>query len=676
MALDIDTFAVEDYIALILLASPAVTALRTACAQICRSAALAQNLILQAEKTQLRVSKTKRHYTKDLSVFSVAFSAQWGARTPDISVFSPIVDPGAVLSFIRIPVCGEIAGQVCERMDSEEFYGCGRWMAGGRAGGGELTISYAAYPCSQGWVLAGIRRFRTAISSCYRHGMTPFDVKYQSRQLACYRYSSTDRINQLGLELLSNQLPCFRSRETCVRILSGPQDFYASLLDMISKARRRIFIASLYIGKQETELVAAMITALERHQDLELYLVVDYLRSTREHPNPSSAALLARLKNRFPLRVKVFLFHTPELFGLKKALIPRRFDEGWGLQHMKIYGADDNVIMSGANLSRDYFTNRQDRYVAFSNQAALADYLAELCQITGSLSYQLGQSSLNDLNILWSNEILQCQPTQSKSASNDFKLAGKEIFRSFTTRWHQKSLGERQRYNMSSERQGLLIFPVLQMGPFGISQETSLLVPKIIELASERPIGLDGWQTQLHWTSGYFSLLREYKRQLLLSKADVRIITASPQANGFFQSKGISKYIPPAYTYLEKLFYKEITLAKKQDQIQIREWRRDGWTYHAKGLWLIRPNNGHQSCLLTTIGSSNYGRRSAERDLECNLLIINEDEKGNLSSKLVIELTRLQNWAKDFVDYNLFQREDRRVKTGVKVATTLIRNML
>lgn len=43
------------------------------------------------------------------------------------------------------------------------------------------------------------------------------------------------------------------------------------------------------------------------------------------------------------------MFHTPNLGGLRKKLIPRRINEGWGLQHMKLYGFDDEVILSGSD---------------------------------------------------------------------------------------------------------------------------------------------------------------------------------------------------------------------------------------------------------------------------------------------------------------------------------------
>ena len=49
------------------------------------------------------------------------------------------------------------------------------------------------------------------------------------------------------------------------------------------------------------------------------------------------------------------MFHTPNLTGIRKATIPRRINEGWGLQHMKLYGIDDEVILSGYDILADLF---------------------------------------------------------------------------------------------------------------------------------------------------------------------------------------------------------------------------------------------------------------------------------------------------------------------------------
>lgn len=87
--------------------------------------------------------------------------------------------------------------------------------------------------------------------------------------------------------------------------------------------------------------------ALRENPELEVYVLVDYLRSTRELPGPSSASLLASLSAAFPNRVDIRLFHTPALHGWQRRWVPKRFNEGWGLQHMKCYGFDDDVIMSG-----------------------------------------------------------------------------------------------------------------------------------------------------------------------------------------------------------------------------------------------------------------------------------------------------------------------------------------
>lgn len=48
-----------------------------------------------------------------------------------------------------------------------------------------------------------------------------------------------------------------------------------------------------------------------------------------------------------PDRVEIRMYHTPNLTGLRKRHIPRRINEGWGLQHMKLYGVDDEIILSG-----------------------------------------------------------------------------------------------------------------------------------------------------------------------------------------------------------------------------------------------------------------------------------------------------------------------------------------
>lgn len=84
---------------------------------------------------------------------------------------------------------------------------------------------------------------------------------------------------------------------------------------------------------------------------------------------------------------------------------------------------------------------------------------------------------------------------------------------------------------------------------------------------------------------------------------------------------------------------------------------------------------------LTLIGSSNYGQRSATRDLEANLLVVTTSSE--LRNDLKEEVLGLRHFAaggkggnEGLVNSALFARKERKVKWGVKVASRLISDML
>ncbi|KAF2727712.1 hypothetical protein EJ04DRAFT_398347, partial [Polyplosphaeria fusca] len=185
--------------------------------------------------------------------------------------------------------------------------------------------------------------------------------------------------------------PRFDMAPEQIRIIQTPAEFYETLKDKISKAQSRIYLSTLYIGKTEHDLIATIRDALLKNPKLRISFLTDALRGTRETPNPSCASLLAPLITEFGDRVEVRMYHTPNLTGLRKRFIPRRINEGWGLQHMKLYGIDDEVIISGANLSSDYFTNRQDRYHLFSS-SALTTYFHTLHSRVCDLSFSVHPS--------------------------------------------------------------------------------------------------------------------------------------------------------------------------------------------------------------------------------------------------------------------------------------------
>lgn len=76
-----------------------------------------------------------------------------------------------------------------------------------------------------------------------------------------YASMSTSAVAELHPSILSltkklDQLaPRFELQTGEVEVLSTPQEFYDTLRAKISGAKRRIFLSSLYIGKEEQELV-------------------------------------------------------------------------------------------------------------------------------------------------------------------------------------------------------------------------------------------------------------------------------------------------------------------------------------------------------------------------------------------------------------------------------------
>ena len=103
----------------------------------------------------------------------------------------------------------------------------------------------------------------------------------------------------------------------------------------------------MYIGHAEQELVETLRQALRRSDRLQVCILIDCLRGTRVSKGKSSATLLLSLIKEFPSQVQVSLYHTPDLTGVLKKTLPQRFNEGIGLMHLKIYGFDDTVMLSG-----------------------------------------------------------------------------------------------------------------------------------------------------------------------------------------------------------------------------------------------------------------------------------------------------------------------------------------
>lgn len=176
------------------------------------------------------------------------------------------------------------------------------------------------------------------------------------------------------------------------------------------------------------------------------------------------------------------------------------------------------------------------------------------------------------------------------------------------------------------------------------------------------------------FTAGYFNPAPSLTK-LLLSTASRNntVITASPYANGFYNSPGVSGLLPEAYTLLARRFVQAVYHSRHRDSTVLKEWRRGtvgepgAWTYHAKGLWITLPNDSGPS--ISLIGSSNYTKRSYSLDLEANAMIVTQNE--GLKKRLGEE----QQWLQEHttvVTRDDFARTERRVGLRVRIAMFIV----
>lgn len=202
-------------------------------------------------------------------------------------------------------------------------------------------------------------------------------------------------------EWIASATPCFPVVANNIKILTHPEQFYSFLLLCCQEAKNRVMLASLYlgVGNLEEKIVHTLANNSSfKENKLNINILLDYTRGSRSDIN-SRTMLLPLLQANDDI-CKISLYHTPHLRGLLKKYLPSPLNELLGLQHMKIYIFDDILIISGANLSNDYFTNRQDRYFVIKD-AKLSDFYYGLVKRVQKFSLQLDKDNKLNLQEDW-----------------------------------------------------------------------------------------------------------------------------------------------------------------------------------------------------------------------------------------------------------------------------------
>ncbi|KAI8960079.1 hypothetical protein F5Y11DRAFT_280460 [Daldinia sp. FL1419] len=511
----------------------------------------------------------------------------------------------------------------------------------------------------------------TLVGPVSRHGQ-PWCRRYSIPSGSVPTASSLSSAGMLApfVNELDKIAPSFHINGSQIQIIKTPSDFYETLKARIRTAKKRIFLSTLYVGKSEKELIATLRDALRANPELKLSILTDALRGTREAPDPSCASLLAPLISEFGSdRVEIRMYHTPNLTGLRKKYIPKRINEGWGLQHMKLYGIDDEIILSGANLSSDYFTNRQDRYHLFSS-SEVTDYFWRLYQGVTSLSFLVKPTDDDPAGFKLHWPSTNAAPSPLEQPTEFISKATPLVSGLISPNGTPRS-SKLQDHN-SPTSQNTTVYMLGQLSQL-MKPDSSTELPAmthILKTLAAPEYANSSWT----FTAGYFNPAPSLTN-LLLSTASQKnvVITASPYANGFYKSKGVSGLLPDAYTLLARRFLRAIKERKKDSTVVLKEWRKGtvnepgGWTYHAKGLWITLPND--QDPAISIIGSSNYTKRSYSHDLEAGALIVTRD--GDLKKRLGDEQKWLQDHANP-VTLDDFAKTERRVGLKVRIAMWIV----
>lgn len=454
-----------------------------------------------------------------------------------------------------------------------------------------------------------------------------------------------------------------------IQILETPADFHSKLVQEACAAKKRVVLAALYLGTGSLEkelLDAVQKVASDSGNEVKIDILIDFVRGSRGKEN--SVEMLKPLLNQYgeSNNLKISLYHTPNLRGLLKKFLPPRWNETIGVAHLKAFIFDDNFVISGANLSHDYFTNRQDRYMAFHNCPQLADYFHSIVETIGQFSFTLqpdgsvemppewphhpyngvyrdfassAQRSIKDLVYSFFPHDLKNIYSMSdgyfinneKGILYNIRTSVSTLFSTFfsSSSFKQASINEMADDSLTeilssqyldppaSCKAGVdtWIYPTIQMGLFGVRQDEYVTATLLRSL----PAG-----SNVSFTTGYFNVTDKYCDIMIESTAGYEILLSSPEANGFYESRGFGKHIPEVYIHLCKNFHRKVVNSNREHDFSLLEYIRKGWTFHGKGMWCYLPGEGLPS--LTLIGSPNFGLRSVDRDLEAQIVLVTKNE--------------------------------------------------
>lgn len=377
-----------------------------------------------------------------------------------------------------------------------------------------------------------------------------------------------------------------------------------------------------------------MLDLAERSQgedELKIKLILDYNRMTRGSGGSSEAV---KSLNRFPDSVAISLCKVPttnlsgsllgrgvwSLIGVlsrfKKASFLR---EVLGVYHIKAFLADDNMIITSANLSSEYLTNKQDRYIMITDAKQLCDYFQKVLDVISEYSHRISPDG----------EIHPPKRPRFAELGRDLVELGADA----DIEDQIASSIELRLRSGSRHPEDCTIASYFQCPPLDIKSEESVMTT-ISKLCGKK-------ETDVFLLTPYLNLPRYFVSLLKDRERPVRIVSGVPVTR---HSVGESKtpslervrtvLLPKLYSYMSYSLLERLGAprtgkeAEEQEPVSYYEYKRPNWSFHFKGVYFLRScrtragPQTQRSVIATTFGSSNYNYRSTNRDFECSFVLI------------------------------------------------------
>ncbi|WP_372880662.1 CDP-diacylglycerol--serine O-phosphatidyltransferase [Psychromonas sp.] len=402
-----------------------------------------------------------------------------------------------------------------------------------------------------------------------------------------------------------------------VNCLFSTKSFKAELLKQISAAKNRIYLAALYLENDQAgeEILLALYQAKKNRPSLDVVVCVDFHRAQRgligvgksEATNASWYQEVARAKG----------------LGVKILGIPVKRKELFGVQHLKGFIFDDQVLYSGASINNIYLNNndkyRLDRYWLIKNNE-LADSLVRFLQVQF-----LNSDAVATLN----SEVIP-----------DFaslKMAHKILSHNLKTAAYS--------FDGQLQTEQLAVTPL-----FGLGARKNNLNKTIRRI-------FQGTQEELILFTPYFNLPSAIARDIsaLLNRGvKLTIVVGDKTANDFFIPDDLPFKtiggLPYLYESNLKRFVQKHQQSINTEQLNIHLWKDQNNSFHLKGLY-----SDNRFIMLT---GHNLNPRAWRLDIENALLIDDpkQEIKGLMDNELLSILKNTQkithfNEIEDITDY-------------------------